>query len=54
MMSLRVVPEGSWVAAVVISLSVMRLLPVAPLGRKIGTYTFFFFSVGRIEGCLWE
>ena len=40
-MSLSVEPAVRSAAAAVISLSVMRRLPVTPLGRKIGTYSFF-------------
>ena len=47
-MSLNVVPAGKSAAAAAISLSVMRLLPVAPLGRKIWTSSFFGWSVSWV------
>ena len=44
-MSVSVKPFGSWAAAEVISLSVMRRMPVAPAGRKMGTQSCFCWSV---------
>ena len=47
-MSLSVKPFGSWAAAEVISLSVMRRIPVAPVGRKMGTKSCFCWSVSCV------
>ena len=52
LMSFSVVPAGRSAAATTIPLSVMRRLPVAPLGRKIGTYSLLVreLSVAGCEG----
>ena len=47
-MSLSVEPAGRSAAAAVISESVMRRRPVAPLGRKIGAYSCFCWSVSWV------